>query len=135
MKRFLVLALTMVAVPATAQTVETGRTDWDKFPAVKRKSRPLDASLLVDWAERILASGKCQLPGQRPTKFDIDVPYVALVEPNGTVKRIIVAETGCPELETLVGSTVVDWVKRGDFKPTGHTQPLWFVDRIKFARE
>jgi len=30
---------------------------------------------------------------------------------------------------------VHDWAARGDFKPTGEAEPLWFVDRIAFARE
>lgn len=137
MKRsFLIAALAMLAMPATAQTVETGRSDdWDGYPPIKRSSaRPLDVSFLSDWAYDILKTGKCKLPGQRAERFDIDVPYVALVEPNGTVKRIIVAETGCTPLNSMVGTTVFEMAKRGEFKPTGQDQPLWFSDRIQFAR-
>jgi hypothetical protein len=134
-KPFLLLALLMLAVPATAQTVETGRADWDKFPRVKKKQRPLDVSRLSDWAESVLSSGECRVPGMSPDKFDIDIPYAALVEPDGTVKRVIMADAGCPGLNTMVGSTIYDWVQRGDFKPTGKKEPLWFAGRVAFARE
>jgi hypothetical protein len=136
MKRIgLLLAIAMLAVPAAAQTVQTGRGDFARFPALKKKNRPLELSRLIAWTSDILATGQCRLRGQRPEKFDIDVPYAALVEPDGTVRRIIIAEIGCPALETMVGSTVVEMVKRGDVKPTGQDQAYWYGDRIAFARE
>lgn len=136
MKRsILVLAALSLAGAASAQTVEVGKADnWDGFPPIKRNSRPLDVSFLSDWAYDILKTGKCKLPGQRAERFDIDVPYVALIEPNGTVKRIIVAETGCAPLDTMVGSTVAEMAKRGEFKPTGQDRAYWFGDRIQFER-
>jgi hypothetical protein len=136
MKRIaLLLAVTMLAVPAAAQTVQTGRGEFSKFPQLKKKNIPLDYNRLIAWTEEALSRGKCQLKGQRPKKFDIDVPYAALVEPDGTVRRIIIGEIGCPELETMVGSTIVEMVKRGDIKPTGQDQAYWYGDRIAFARE
>ncbi|HEY0413485.1 MAG TPA: hypothetical protein VGD66_10115 [Allosphingosinicella sp.] len=136
MKRIaLLLAIGMLAAPAAAQTVETGRGDFAKFPALKKKNKPLELNRLIAWTSDILAKGQCKIRGQRPERFDIDVPYAALVEPDGTVKRIIIAEIGCPALETMVGSTVVEMVKRGDVKPTGQDQAYWYGSRIAFARE
>ena len=135
MKRMaFLLALTMIAAPAAAQTVETGRGEFHRFPQLKKKDIPLDLNRLIAWTGDILKKGECKIRGQRAEKFDIDVPYAALVEPDGTVKRIIIAEMGCPALETMVGSTVVEMVKRGDVKPTGQDQALWYGDRIAFAR-
>ena len=131
----LFLALALVSAPAAAQTVQTGRGEFQKFPQLKKKNIPLDLNRLIAWTSDILAKGECKLKGQRAEKFDIDVPYAALVEPDGTVRRIIIAEMGCPPLETMVGSTVVEMVKRGDVKPTGQEQAYWFGDRIAFARE
>lgn len=132
---FVSAALLALAAPAAAQTIETGRADWDEFPAAKKKLRPLDVSLLTDLTERLLASGQCQVPGMSPKKFDVDISYAALIEPNGTVKRIVMEETGCATLNGLVGGIIYDWAQRGDFRPTGQREPLWFGDRITFARE
>jgi hypothetical protein len=136
MKRIaLILAMAALAAPASGQTVQTGRGEFAKFPQLRKKNIPMDYNLLIAWTSSILAKGECRIRGQRPEKFDIDVPYAALVEPDGTVKRIIIAEMGCPPLETMVGSTIVEMVKRGDVKPTGQAQALWFGDRISFARD
>lgn len=134
-KSLLLLGLLALAVPATAQTVETGRTNWSKLPRVKKKSRPLDEALLTDWTQRLLATGECKIPRMRPDRFDVDVPYAVLVEPNGTVKRILIAETGCAGLNSLIGSTVYDWAQKGDFGPTGQQQALWYAGRITFAQQ
>ena len=130
----LLLAAAIIAAPAAAQTVQTGRGEFHNFPQLKKKDIPLDLNRLIAWTGDILKKGECKIQGQRPEKFDIDVPYAALVEPDGTVRKIIIAEMGCPALETMVGSTVVEMVKRGDVKPTGQDRAYWFGDRIAFAR-
>lgn len=137
MKRIaLLVAMAAVAMPVAAQTipVETGRGEWSQFPQLRKKNIPMDYNRLIAWTSDILAKGQCKIKGQRPEKFDIDVPYAALVEPDGTVKRIIIAELGCPPLETMVGSTIMEMVQRGDVKPTGQDQAYWYGDRIAFAR-
>jgi hypothetical protein len=129
-------ALLAAAAPVGAQTVEaSARTGWDQMPPVKIKSVYLDVSLLSDWAERLFASGECKLPGQRANKFDIDERYAVLVEPGGTVQRIVIAGTGCAGLNTLLGSTIHRWAERGEFRPTGAQEPRWYSGRITFARE
>ena len=121
---------------SAAPTVEaTDRTRWDGLPSVKMKQTELDVNLLNDWAEKILSSGECNVPGMRPERFDIDKPYAVLVEPNGNVQRIIVGETGCAGLNSLLGSTVAQWAEERRYKPTGASEPRWYVGRIAFARQ
>ena len=123
------------AVPAAAQTVETGRGAFDQLPALKRKNNPIEVGRLIAWTNGILSRGECRLNGQRPEKLDMDIPYAALVEPDGTVKRILIAETGCKPLEAVIGSTIVEMVQRGDVKPTGQDQAYWYGSRIAYATE
>jgi hypothetical protein len=127
--------LMMTSVPAHAPTVETGVTDWAKLPKVKKKARALELSPLIDFAQKVLESGECKVPGMRPDRFDLDIPYAVLVEPDGAVKRIVIGETGCPGLNTLIGSTVYNWVQQGDFRPTGESEALWYGGRVAFAHE
>ena len=131
----LLFTLLAVAAPATAQTVEaTSRTRWDGLPPVRMKSVELNVPFLNDWAEQILSSGECTVPGMRPDRFDIDQPYAVLVEPDGKVDRILVGDAGCAGLNTLLGSTVHEWAEQGKYKPTGAREPRWYVGRIAFAR-
>lgn len=131
----ILFALLTASYPLAAQTVETtDRTRWDALPPVKMKSTELDVPLLNDWAERVLKSGECNVPGMRPTKFDIDQPYAVLVEPNGKVQRIVVGDAGCAGLNSLLGTTVHGWAQAGKYRPTGAREPRWYRGRIAFAR-
>lgn len=131
----MLFALLTAACPLAAQTVEaTDKTRWDALPPVKMRSTELDVPLLNDWAEKILSSGECSVPGMRPTRFDIDQPYAVLVAPNGTVERIVVGDIGCAGLNSLLGSTVHGWAQAGKFRPTGASEPRWYRGRIAFAR-
>lgn len=129
----LMVPLAALAVPAAAQTVETGTTEWDKLVPARMGVDDLDYHRLVRWTAQELQDPSCRGKGMRPDRFDIDEPYAVLLEPNGTVRRIIVKEMGCPALNTVIGSTLADMAKRGKFKPTGQPQALWFGGRLSYA--
>jgi hypothetical protein len=129
----LMIPLAALAVPAAAQKVETGSTKWDELPAAKMGVDDVDYSRLVRWAAQELKDPACRAKGMRPERFDIDEPYAVLIEPNGTVSRIVVKEMGCPGLNTVIGSTLADMAKRGKFRPTGQPMPLWYGGRLSFA--
>jgi hypothetical protein len=131
----ILFALLTASYPVAAQTVETtDRTRWDALPPVKMKSTELDVGRLNDWAEKVLASGECEVRGMRPDKFDIDQPYAVLVEPSGKVQKIVVGDAGCAGLNSLLGTTVHQWAQAGKFRPTGAREPRWYRGRIAFAR-
>jgi hypothetical protein len=140
MMRKAVLALAALGLPATAsaQSVMSAHGNWGAIPqAATRHSYAeyVDANRLTLWMEQALRDGTCKVRGMTPQKFDVDVPYAVLVEPDGSVSQVMIAEMGCPALNTIVGSTVVELGKRGMFKPTGLARAAWFRDRIAFARE
>jgi hypothetical protein len=129
----LTMALAAVAVPAAAQKVSTGTTQWDQLPPAKIGIDDTDYSRLVRWATQELQKPECRSNGMRPNRFDIDEPYAVLVAPDGSVTRIIVKEMGCPGLNTVIGSTLADMAKRGKFHATGEATPLWYGGRLSFA--
>lgn len=139
MKRALLfLAACAAAAPAAAQTVQTGTADWNALPQARMRhsyAQYIDQNHVTLWTEQVLKSGQCNVKGMRPDRFDIDVPYAVLVQPDGTVTRILIPDMGCAGLNTIVGSTVMDIVKAGAFKPTGEKQAYWYGDRLAFARE
>src|SRR5215207_8891408 len=83
--------------------VDVGRANWTALPPLKAVERVLPSPEMVDRVETILESRACAIPGQSAKKFDITIPYAVLVEPDGSARRVVVAETGCAELETYVG--------------------------------
>ena len=90
---------------------------------------------MVQHVQRMLERGECDLRGQSKRRFDIDVPYAVLVQPDGTAKRVVVSELGCPALETYVGLLVLEMARIGDFKSTGEPRPRWFASRLNFTLE
>lgn len=135
MKRIALTAVALVtaAVPAGAQQVSTGTTQWDELPPVKMGLDDVDYNRLVRWTTQELQKPECRAKGMRPLRFDIDEPYAVLVAPNGTVSRIIVKEMGCPGLNTVIGSTLADMAKRGKFHATGQPTALWYGGRLSYA--
>src|SRR3954466_9049788 len=87
------------AAPAEIQ-VDVGQIKLASLPAAVRTERRLPTAEMVAKVEEILGPGGGQLPGQSAHKFDIDIPYAALVEPDGNVSRVVVGELGCSELES-----------------------------------
>jgi hypothetical protein len=129
----LIVAGTPAATPAaTPALVEAGRADWDRFPALKAAPRALPTAPMVGHVADLLQRRECSLAGQSHRRFDITVPYLALVKPDGGVERVLVADMGCPGLETYVGSIVLQLAGLGDFRPTGQAAPRWYASKLNF---
>jgi hypothetical protein len=137
-KAILALAALSLSAPVSAQKVVSAHGDWSAIPPAKTRhsyAEYVDSNRLTLWMEQALRDGTCKVPGMNPNKFDVDVPYAVLVEPDGSVSQIMIPEMGCPALNTIIGSTVVELAQKGMFKPTGQEKASWFRDRIAFARE
>ncbi|HEU0135161.1 MAG TPA: hypothetical protein VFR28_10085 [Allosphingosinicella sp.] len=112
--------------------VDVGRANWSNLPPLKAAERVLPSTDMVDKVETMLESGTCKIPGQTAKKFDITIPYAVLVEPDGKARRVVVAETGCAELETFVGVIVTAMAREGDFRPTSEPKARWFASELNF---
>ena len=112
--------------------VEAGRAKWESFPALAKRPRSHPTAAMVDRVAGLLEERRCALPGQSARKFDITVPYLVLVRPDGGAERVIVADLGCPALETYVGSIVLKLAELGDFQPTRETRPRWYSSQLNF---
>ena len=128
----LMTALLLGTAPAPAGSVQAGKADWKSFPALQRAARPLPTGAMVDRVADMLQKEQCALPGQSARKFDITIPYVVLVNPDGKAERVVVEDIGCPGLETYVGSIVLLLAGSGDFPPTGKSVPQWYTSTLNF---
>ena len=128
----LIGALLLGAAPAPGATVQAGKADWNAFPALQKVPRSLPTGAMVDRVADMLQKQECALPGQSARKFDITIPYVVLVNPDGKAERVVVEDIGCPGLETYVGSIVLLLAGSGDFPPTGKSVPQWYSSTLNF---
>ena len=126
------LAGLLLAASSPAEIrVDVGRVNVAALPSVTT-SRQLPTPDMIDKVEQILATETCKLPGQTKDRFDIDVPYAVLVQPDGRAGRVVVNELGCPEIESLVGLVVLELARQGDFGSTGHAKARWFGGKLNF---
>lgn len=124
--------LLMAATPATALQVDVGQVKLDKLPALKRSGIALPTSTMVGRVEKMLAEGKCRLAGQSGKRFDIDIPYAVLLQPNGGATRVVVSDIGCPDLESYTGFLVLEMARRGEFKGNGVNKARWFGSTLNY---
>ena len=127
----LITALLMASAPTIVQ-VDVGRADWKSMPPPKALPRPLPTPAMVGAVEDMLSSGECELDGQSARRFNFTVPYAAYIEPDGTLRRVVVGETGCEKLETYVGFVVMWMAEKGDFLRTGEARGRWYSSEINF---
>jgi hypothetical protein len=128
----MMLASSLLAASAPSEIrVDVGRVNVAALPKVETE-RALPTADMVDKVEEILATEKCRLRGQSKERFDIDVPYAVLVQPDGGAGRVVVSEIGCPELETFVGLVVLELARAGDFAALGQSKARWFGGSLNF---
>jgi len=118
--------------PSATQTIETGSADWARMAPVKAHGR-LPYLQLVTTVRDMLRKRECVIPGQTAKKFDMDVRFAVLLDPIGKASRVVVAETGCQMLGTMVGLSVLARAERGDFETLGGTAPRWYAGEMNFT--
>ena len=131
----LLFAGTQTPAPASELQVDVGRADWAKLPPLKAVARAMPTPEMVEKVENILRVGDCRIRGQSPAHFDITVPYAVQVNPDGTASHVVVADMGCPSLESYVGLIVLQLARNGDFRASGGRQKLWYGSSLNFNEQ
>ena len=138
------LALTaLLAAPAAASTpvqprmaddvrIDIGRIDWMQFPLLTPEPRNLPMGAMLDRVETLLRERECVMRGQDYRRFDITVPWVVQVEPDGRVSRLVIADVGCRPLETFVAELVKTLANRGDIRPPAAPETVWYGSEFNF---
>jgi hypothetical protein len=127
------LLVLLAAGTARGQAVETGVVKWEALPPV-RVADDLNYSELDRLAERLVANDGCRAAGYHADRFAFDAPYAVLVQPDGTVERIVIEPNAkCPDLDYVVGLAVRTLSKRHRFKGTREAHARWYAGRIAFG--
>lgn len=118
--------------PGGAVQVDVGRFNPGEFPEADLRHRRMPHHVMLSRVEDILRERRCRLEGQSHRRFDILVPYVVRLEPDGTPTRFVVADIGCQPLEAFVGRVILELARVGDFRPTGADEPKWYRSELRF---
>jgi len=138
MSTLVALLLTLLQPPAVAPpridvAVDVGLFEPEDFPEVVRLERYMPHGEMVARVEQMIADGRCTLTGVTARRFNIVVPYALLLEPDGTPNSVVVRESGCAALETLVGQIILAQLERGDYVPSHEEGERWYVSEVAFA--
>ena len=123
------LLATSTIIPA----VDVGRFNPEAFPEAEMRERRMPLHTMLSRVEAILRERQCQLEGQNHRRFDIRVPYVVRLEPDGTPTRFVVRDLGCVPLESFVGQVILELARVGDFQPTGAAEADWYTSELRFT--
>jgi hypothetical protein len=123
-------AMLSTPTPVAADVqIDIGRADWTHFPQLHPEPRDLPLGEMLVRMERILRNRECTLPGQTVRRFDVTVPWLIQVEPDGRVSRVVIADVGCRPLETYVADLIVNLAHRGDIRaPAAPEQRVYASD-------
>jgi hypothetical protein len=127
------LAASTPANPPVDVEVDVGRFEPGHFTEARLRERRMPHDRMLRRVETILREGQCTLSGQTHRRFDIRVPYVVRLEPDGTATRFVVADLGCAPLESFVGQVVIELARARDFRPTGADGPEWYSSELRFT--
>lgn len=115
--------------------VDVGQVDLSTLPALKQSGPQLPTRAMVARVERILASGHCKIRGNTSRRFDIDVPFAILLEPDGKANQVVVSDLGCPELESFAGIIALELANRGHLHARTDTKAQWFGSMLNFNQQ
>ena len=127
----MLLAAAPVA-PVPNVQVDVGQFDPATFPEAEMRERRMPHHAMLTRVEDILRERRCRLDGQSHRRFDIRIPYVVMLTPDGTPTRFVVADIGCQPLESFVGRVILELARVGDFRPTGASAPQWYRSELRF---
>jgi hypothetical protein len=123
----------LAAVPVTAQSIEVASGNWSEIPEIRTKSQPMLSPATAARVDEIAKQGKCSVPGVTRRYVDLTVPFVVEFMPDGGVQRIVLTKLGCPELESVLGGVLANWVASGRYVATGENQLGWYRGELKIA--
>ena len=133
MKAALAAALLLGSVPASAASVEVATGDWSNIPWAEHRAYNIISGEAVERIHKSFADGSCKLRGQSKTRLNLRVPFLVKFGGDGSVERIVVRKLGCPDVESVIGSSLLHQVKGGDYKATGENDALWYRSEVRLT--
>lgn len=112
--------------------IDVGTTNWSQFPQLVPEPRDLPTGEMLVRMERMLRDRECVMQGQSPRRFDITVPWLVQVEPDGRLSRLVIADTGCRALEVYVADLIINLAARGDIRPPAAPERRVYASDFNF---
>ena len=137
MKRFLALSLLLSSLPApvlaASPSVEVANANWSYLPNMKQRSSFHLSNVAIARIHEIAREGQCVIPGVEGSLLELDLPFAAHFNPDGSVDRIVMQKLGCQEAEGILGGVLLKMIQGGDYKPDGSNEDGWYRGTLSFT--
>lgn len=137
MKRFLLLpaAGALLAAAAPQPLVEVANGDWSQLPPLQQRSNDHLFSNGMARVFQIASQRKCAIPGLSYRRLDLKLSFAVQYNPDGSLARVVLPRLNCPEVESILGGTLLGMLKGGDYRPTGENPDGWYRGQLAYGYE
>lgn len=134
MKHWIIGAgLLAASATAGAQSVEVASGNWSNIPVAVARGQMRMTGEMMERMHQLAAQSSCEVRGFTRTNIEMTVPFLIRFTPDGTVERVVVRRLGCPQLESMLGSIVLQLAQAGEYRPTGENEERWYRSELSFV--
>jgi hypothetical protein len=124
------ISAALIATPLAAAPVSVAWGDWKDIPEIQKKGELRISGQTVDRIAASLKKEECPVAGGAK-HVRLSVPFLMEFAPTGEVQQIVIWKLNCPQIEALVGGTLDQLAREGEYKPTGLNQTGWYRGEFK----
>lgn len=129
--RLIIMGATMLSAPLAAHSVETAKGNWSEIPLLARHHTVrLSDQALAD-IDTLVETGKCNAI-RKNRRIDLEMDFLVEFSKDNQIKRVIVEEIGCPEVEAIAATATSQAADKGWLKPTGENDAGWYRGSITY---
>ena len=126
----LAAALLLASPQAAAPEVEVATGDWSAIPWMTNRSVSIIGEEALESIHRSFARGECTLAGQSKKRLDLKLPFLVEFGEAGEVKRLVLRKIGCPSVERMLASVVLEQVRTGEYRPPRGEGRGWYRSEV-----
>ena len=127
-----VIAAATMTSSAGAENVSSAWGDWREIPPIVKKGDLRVSSETVNRIAASLQKNECPVAGDY-RHVRLAVPFLMEFTPSGQVQQVVVWKLNCPQIEALVGGTLLQMARSGEYRPTGMNQLGWYRGEFKLT--
>lgn len=100
--RKLLLSFALVAAAAPAAVPVPPQSRWSTLPRLQLRPGAKASTAWIEKARALAKDGTCTFATTADGTTRLEIPFIVLTSPRGTVTAAEVADTGCAPLEAMV---------------------------------
>jgi hypothetical protein len=131
LKPLVIFSVALLGSPLAAHSVETAKGNWSEIPLLARHHTVRLSDPAMASVDALVKAGKCNAI-KRNRSIDLEMDFLVEFSKDNQIKRVIVEEIGCPEVEAIAATATSQAAGKGWLKPTGENDAGWYRGSITY---